>query len=387
MPGLAGLILTLVLLPPYIRWLKAKQLGQYIREEGPASHAVKASTPTMGGACFIVACLAASLGWLWYLDPSASYKVLLVLGAAALCGAVGLVDDLAKFRRKANAGLSARLRLLVETCIGLALGAGLLWTCGFSCAFIPPLFTRQAELVGAWHTCREWVQQNPDVFGSSAAALMAPEGLLTVVDLPAPFFLLVSAFFVSATTNAINLHDGMDGLAAGTSAQVLAAMAVILLATGQWPLAAVAASAAGSVAAFLVFNRYPASIFMGDTGSLFVGGLMASMAIAGGIEIWFVPLAAIYIFETLSVMMQVVYFKLTKEYPAAKPMSRLALVWLKLTKRLPGEGKRLFRMAPLHHHFEAIALEKGYKEWQVVACFWVVQLLLCVLVLVLLPAR
>ncbi|HEY9869611.1 MAG TPA: phospho-N-acetylmuramoyl-pentapeptide-transferase [Candidatus Obscuribacterales bacterium] len=356
-PSVAGFILSLILLPPYIRWLKAKQLGQYIREEGPASHAIKAATPTMGGLVFMpVAALCAGL-WLHWAGALV-VKPLLVLGIALLCGGLGLVDDLAKFRRKANAGLSARARLLIELALGLVLGAALLAGCGEPYAFVP----------------------------ASIGSAFGLGGELSSLGLPLLPFLTLSAFLVAATTNAVNLHDGMDGLAAGTGAQVLAAMAAVLLATGQWPLAAVAASGAGSLAAFLVFNRYPASIFMGDTGSLFVGGLMASLAIAGGIEIWFVPLAVIYILETVSVMMQVVYFKLTKQYTPAKPMSRPALVWLKLTKRLPGEGKRLFRMAPLHHHFEAIALEKGHKEWQVVACFWIVQLLLCVLVLVVLPA-
>src|SRR5205085_4570311 len=134
-------------------------------------------------------------------------------------------------------------------------------------------------------------------------------------------------------------------------------------------LAAVAAAGAGSVAGFLIYNRYKASIFMGDTGSLFLGGLMASLVLAGRLEIWFIPLSLIYILETLSVMIQVVYFKLTKDYQPEKAMSGPALVWLKLTRRLPGEGKRIFRMAPLHHHFEAVGAEKGLKEWQVVACF------------------
>jgi phospho-N-acetylmuramoyl-pentapeptide-transferase len=356
-PSLASFVLTLVLLPPYIRWLKERQLGQYIREEGPASHAGKARTPTMGGLVFMPAAVLCAAVWLLWARALA-VKPLLVLGIAVLCGGLGLVDDLAKFRRKANAGLSARARLLLELSLGLVLGGALVAACGTAYAFVP-------ASIGSW---------------------LGLGGELSSIRLPVLFFLVVSGFFVAATSNAVNLHDGMDGLAAGTGAQVLATMAVVLLATGQWQLAAVAAAAAGSLAAFLLFNRYPAAVFMGDTGSLFVGGLMASLALAGGIEIWFVPLSLVYIVETISVMLQVVYFKLTKEYTPETPMSKPALIWLKLTKRLPGDGKRLFRMAPLHHHFEAVALEKGRQEWHVVACFWIVQFLLCVLVLALLPA-
>ncbi len=354
-PSLAGFIVTLIALPGFIQWFKARELGQFIREEGPASHAAKARTPTMGGLIFATSTLVVSLGWLSYARVL-TIKPVLVVVVALLCGALGLVDDLSKFAKKANAGLSAKLRLLLETALGLALGAVLLWQCGPGYVFFPPLL----------------------------ASLIGQGGELASVEIHPVLFLVTAAFFVAATTNALNLHDGMDGLAAGTSIQVLATMAAILMVTGQWPLAAVAAAGAGSVAGFLIFNRYPASIFMGEIGSLFVGGLMAGLAVAGGIEVWFIPLTLIYIVETLSVMMQVVYFKLTKEYTPEKPMSKPAIIWLKLTKRLPGEGKRLFRMAPLHHHFEAVAHDRGMTEWQVVAYFWIAQLVLCAAVLLLL---
>ncbi len=119
---------------------------------------------------------------------------------------------------------------------------------------------------------------------------------------------------------------------------------------------------------------------MGDCGSLFIGGLMAALVIAGKLELWFIPLALIYILETLSVMIQVVYFKLTKDYSGETPTATAKLVWLKLTKRLPGQGKRFFRMAPLHHHFEAVGSDRGFKEWEVVVCFWLAQLAVALVV-------
>ena len=120
---------------------------------------------------------------------------------------------------------------------------------------------------------------------------------------------------------------------------------------------------------------------MGDTGSLFIGALMAGLVIYSGLVLWFLPLALIYILETLSVISQVLYFKATKTYMPEEPMSRMALLVFKLTHKLPGEGKRLWRMAPMHHHFEAIAIENGKKEWEVVLWFWVAQMILCALCL------
>jgi phospho-N-acetylmuramoyl-pentapeptide-transferase len=173
----------------------------------------------------------------------------------------------------------------------------------------------------------------------------------------------------------------MDGLAAGTSSQVFATMALIFLATGQINFAVMSAIMAGAVLGFLLWNRNPAAVFMGDTGSLFIGGIMAALVIAGGIVIWFIPLSLIYNAEALSVMAQVAYYKLTKPFTPEKPMSVPALAVYKLTHKLPGEGKRIFRMAPLHHHFEAVFGEKGVAEWEVVVGFWIAQFILCVVTL------
>jgi phospho-N-acetylmuramoyl-pentapeptide-transferase len=153
----------------------------------------------------------------------------------------------------------------------------------------------------------------------------------------------------------------------------------------QGALSCLAMAGAGALVGFLIFNRHPAQIFMGDTGSLFIGGLIAGLVLASGLLLWFIPLSAIYIAEAISVILQVVYFKISKPYEPPKPMSAPAILWLKLTKRLPGEGKRLFRMAPLHHHFEAVLITRGLNqdqaEWQVVAGFWLAQVLLCAITL------
>jgi phospho-N-acetylmuramoyl-pentapeptide-transferase len=181
-----------------------------------------------------------------------------------------------------------------------------------------------------------------------------------------------------ATTNAVNLHDGMDGLASGTCILILCTMAAIFAQTRQFSLSFLSLIVVASLVAFFFYNRNPAKIFMGDTGSLFLGGLLAALALAGGTLLWFVPLTAIYIAEVISVFIQTTYFKLTKPYTPDKPMSTLALI--KVKWKLKAEGKRYFRMAPLHHHFEMVLAERGVKEKKVVGYFWLAQALICLVV-------
>ncbi len=360
LPGAIAMVLTAVCMPPYINWLKGLQINQFLREEGPKSHAHKAKTPTMGGLVFILTTVAAVI-----IDSVLRSTALLgprhapfphemvtiaVIGTGFLCGIIGAVDDGAKVKQKSNAGIKGQIRLAIETLLG-----GLLWLL----LGILPDYYPNLVLPG-------FILGLPDPMH------------LVFLQIHPVIFILLGAFLAAATTNAVNLHDGMDGLAAGTAAQVFATLAVMLYATGQPALAAVAATAGGALLGFLLFNKNPAKIFMGDTGSLFIGGLIACLVLAGGLTLWFVPLSAIYIAESISVMAQVTYFKLTKPYDPPTPMSALALARYKLTHKLPGEGKRIFRMAPLHHHYEAVMAEKGWPEWQVVAAFWIVQFLLCV---------
>ncbi len=357
-PCVVAFSVSFLTLPPYIKWLKQQQINQFLREEGPQSHQHKAKTPTMGGVCFIFATLVTTLAYWFIFRKQFDLSACLVLFCGLLCSLVGFMDDMAKVRQKANKGISGFVRLGIETALGLVAGLVLV---AISSNVLKVLVPTSFAVAAADANLKTLVV-------GSAFFIIAP---LVV-------FLILSTFLSAAVTNAFNLHDGMDGLAAGTGAQVLATMALLLLYSGQPALADMAAAGAGALIGFLMHNKYPAKIFMGDTGSLFIGGLMAYLTIAGGLVLWFIPLSAIYIFEALSVMAQVVYFKLTKQYTPEKPMSAPALILLKLTKRLPGEGKRLFRMAPLHHHFEAVLADKGVEEYEVVAGFWVVQTLLCV---------
>ena len=359
LPALAALLLTAVILPFYIARLKQLQINQFLREEGPKSHAHKAKTPTMGGLTFIFATAVTCLAVSPVLKFDLSAVVVVLVGV--LCGVVGVLDDSAKVVNKANKGIPGQLRLAVETLLGAGLALFLLYL-GKGALVLPQTLAALLPGVGS---------------GSGSTPF-------TFVTLPVVIFVALCAFLAAATTNAVNLHDGMDGLAAGTSCQVFATLSVLLYETGQPAYATISATAAGALLGFLIYNKNPARIFMGDTGSLFIGGLMACLVMAGGLTLWFIPLSLIYILEALSVMAQVIYFKLTKEYkpaPGEKALTGLSLIKLKLTKRLPGEGKRLFRMAPLHHHYEAVFSEKGFVEWQVVAAFWMVQFFLCLGVL------
>ncbi len=350
LPLVFAFLLTVILLPLYIKWLKRLQLGQFIREEGPQSHAVKAKTPTAGGVIFVIAIM---LTWFVFSALSKTWNMvsLMVIFLSSLCALLGLSDDTAKFTNKANRGLSAKERLIWESIFGV----------GFAFVLLT-LLPHVRQIILSTHV----------------AAHIA--GHYPTYVLPAIVFVFLSVFLVAATTNAINLHDGMDGLASGTLFSVFLTLSFMLLKIGNPSLALLSLACAGTLAGFLLFNCYPAKIFMGDVGSLFLGGILAAIVLSSGLILWFIPLSLLYILETLSVMLQVSYFKLTKPYVPEIPMSKPKLAIYKLTHRLPGEGKRIFRMAPLHHHFEAVWAEKGIGEWQAVLAFWLVQLVICAIV-------
>jgi phospho-N-acetylmuramoyl-pentapeptide-transferase len=275
---------------------------------------------------------------------------LAALLVAIACGLVGLVDDAAKILNKANKGLSASKRLLLETVFGAIFA-------GFLLYMLP-----QAKAIIL--TMSSYIT----TIGGSTAH---------VFSLPIYIFIPLVIAVIVATTNSVNLNDGMDGLAAGVAFPIFLTLALLLIKTNNLSLALIAMACAGTLVAFLIYNWYPAKIFMGDVGSLFLGGLIASLVLASGLTLWFIPLAVLYIAETLSVIVQLSYFKLTKPYQPPKPINKRSLALYKLTHKLPGEGKRIFRMSPLHHHFEAVMAEKGIAEWQVVLGFWFAQFVIC----------
>lgn len=279
---LTGFGFTLVSMPAFIGWMKRLKFGQAIREEGPKSHFDKAGTPTMGGAVLVLGGLLGTC-WAGFSGPLLMLWVL-ILGGAAL----GAKDDLAKVIKRHNAGLKPRHKLILQVSLGLVAGLYL-------------AFTGQDTLViPGW--------------GSIQSAFLV---------------VALAVLVVTATTNAVNLTDGLDGLAGGTVSCSLLAYLVIALSLGRPELAISCAALIGGCLGFLWYNAYPARIFMGDTGSMALGGALAGLALLTRTEFWLPIIGGVYVAETLSVLMQVSYFKLTG-------------------------GKRIFRMSPLHHHFEAV---------------------------------
>ncbi len=289
-----------------------------------------------------------------------------MLTLGALCGLIGFIDDFAKVLNKSNKGISGYVRLLIEGIIGL---------------------------FAAYYTTKTWNHTFDELLKSFT-------GFNFEISLPGssqnriPIVTYIySAFMMAACCNSLNIHDGMDGLAAGTSALSFMTMAFIFLMFGEIELAIICASITGALLGFLLFNCHKAKIFMGDTGSLFIGGMFGLIIISYQFNIMLIALLLIPALETLSVILQVLYFKATKKLDNSdlKPESiyfklpdsfKAAYLFIyKQIHKIPGEGKRLFKMAPIHHHFEMV-LSPKLNEWQVVSLFWICQLVICTGVLI-----
>lgn len=309
--GLAPLGLILASGGKYIDFLKKRYMGQYIREDGPEAHQSKTGTPTAGGVLILAGFLFGMLCLSVLKRPAfPTSQALWVLGLTLAFGALGFVDDYLKISKKKNKGVSGYTKLAVQVLSGLALG---------------------------W-----WMMQNGN-----------PTGSVSVFGLTSLqlgwFYPLFTAFVITGSSNAVNLTDGLDGLASGTTFMTFMTFSLLLFVSGQGDLALVSQMLAGAALGFLMFNRHPARVFMGDTGSLALGGALGALAITARAEFWLSLLAAIFIVEALSVILQVISFKTT--------------------------GKRIFRMSPLHHHFEL----GGWHETKVVYAFVTFQFLCCVL--------
>ncbi len=301
---LTGLGLALVSMPIFLNWAKGHGWGQEVRQEGPKAHLSKAGTPTMGGIVLILAGLMASF---W--APN-TLDIWIFRFTVVVCAALGMVDDLSKLMKHRSLGLKARHKMAVLLVLGLILFAYL-------------ALSRQNFGVNV-----PWVG-----FVGSTWVVLAVTLLLT-----------------SGTVNAVNLTDGLDGLAGGTCTAALLAYAAIATHTGHSELAIAAAAMAGACIGFLWYNVFPARVFMGDTGSLALGGALAALALLTGTEFLLILVGGIFVIEALSVIIQVSYFKLTK-------------------------GKRIFKMSPIHHHFEL----SGLHEVQVTARFTIIAVILALL--------
>ncbi len=281
----------------YIPWLQRQKAGQAIKENGPTWHAAKSGTPTMGGVMFILAVIVVVLTVGFGSMLEGSYAHLFVLLFGLVFGAIGMLDDWEKIKNKHNTGLSARMKFLLQLAAALA--------------FV--VLMRNLGLV------------NTDLYVPFTGG---------TVHMPQWLYFVFAAFVIVGTVNAVNITDGVDGLATGTSIPVCLFFVCVSFAWGEryLPQGIFASALLGGLLGFLLYNFNPAKVFMGDTGSLFLGGAIAALAFVYDMPLILLTVGFIFIIETLSDIIQVSFFK--------------------LTKRLKGEGKRIFRMAPLHHHLE-----------------------------------
>jgi len=296
--------------------LRALHAGQSIKEIGPNWHKNKEGTPTMGGIMFILAVIVAVIAFGWRDMAEGSWQALFVLGFSLVCGAIGFADDFAKIRKHENTGLTAGWKFLLQLAAAIAFLALL----RHSHHLTPNLYIPFVN-----------------------------------VTLPMPWgvYLVFAAFVMVGCVNAVNLTDGLDGLAGSVTLAVSVFFAVL---SQWWKFGAVgifAGALAGGLLGFLAYNFHPAKVFMGDTGSLFLGGAVCGMAFALDAPLVLVPVGVIYIAETMSDIIQVGYFKLT-------------------------HGKRIFRMAPLHHHLEL----GGWSEVRIVLTFTGITVAFCLLAFV-----
>jgi len=309
----AAFLITVLLGRAVIPMLHALKAGQSIREIGPKWHQVKAGTPTMGGIMFMAAALLCVVIIGWTAAMAGTYEHLMVLGFSLVYGLIGFVDDFVKVKKKRNLGLTALQKLVLQLAAALTYLALLRWNGNLSSNLYIPFFN-------VW-----W-------------------------EIPWVLYLVFAVFVIVGCVNAVNLTDGVDGLASGVTVPVMAFFAVTAYLWGNETLALFPAAIVGGLLGFLVYNFHPAKVFMGDTGSLFLGGAVCGMAFALDMPLILILVGLIYIVEAVSVIMQVLYFKAT-------------------------HGKRIFRMTPIHHHFEM----GGWSEVKIFCVFTGVTILMCVL--------
>ena len=383
-----AMILSLLISTIYgkriIRFLQKQQVGETIRDLGLAGQNEKAGTPTMGGIIIILATLIP----VFLLAKLGNVYVILLIVTTLWMGTIGFIDDYIKKFKKDKEGLKGRFKVLGQVGLGLIVGLTL---------FFNPNVTIKEKLPVAQQ--QQLLMEDPNI---SPTKLFEQEEKSTKTNIPFfkenefdyadlitwihpdlekyawVIFILVTIFIITAVSNGANLTDGIDGLAAGNSAIIVLTLGIFAWVSGNIifsdylniiyiphveEITIYIAAFVGALIGFLWYNAYPATVFMGDTGSLTIGGIIAVIAIAVRKE-WLIPvLCGIFLAENLSVVMQV--------------------SWFKYTKKRYGEGRRIFLMSPLHHHYQ----KKGYHESKIVTRFWIVGVLLAILSIVTLKIR
>ena len=306
--GLISFIMTVILSLGIIPYLRKLKVGQVVRTDGPEAHLKKSGTPTMGGVMMIIPIIVI-LAIFAFKYHILILPIVLILGF----GIVGFIDDRKKLVEHSSDGISAKMKMIL-------------------------LFVFSAAFIILYLICFNLGTELIIPFFSSP------------INLSMGIFILFTMLVLLGTSNAVNLTDGLDGLCSGVVAIIMTFFTAVAIRNGDMPMVVLGASTVGATLGFLIFNVKPAKVFMGDTGSLALGAAIASAAIIMKMPIYLLIVALIPVVETLSVAMQVIYFKITK-------------------------GKRLFKMAPLHHHFEL----SGLKESQVVVLFWSVTAILSII--------
>jgi phospho-N-acetylmuramoyl-pentapeptide-transferase len=342
---MTALVISFVIGPRMIRKLTEYKIGQSVRDDGPQTHLIKAGTPTMGGALILVSIIVTTLLWADLRNRFVWVVLLVTLGF----GTVGWVDDYRKVVQRNPKGLSAGKKLLLQSLIGLVAAIYL----AFSVS--APSTSQFLQLFQAWLASGLSVDLSPK------ADLIVPFFKTVSYPLGVWGFIILSYCVIVGSSNAVNLTDGLDGLAIMPTVMVGAALGLFAYVAGRadfstylfmphipgaGELTVVCAAIAGAGLGFLWFNAYPAEVFMGDVGALALGAALGAIAVIVRQEIVLFIMGGVFVVETLSVVIQVASFKLT--------------------------GKRVFRMAPIHHHYEL----KGWKENQVVVRFWIITMLL-----------
>jgi phospho-N-acetylmuramoyl-pentapeptide-transferase len=319
-----AMAITMILLPLWIRVLRVRQIGQQIRADGPQHHLVKQGTPTMGGVVLLLAVCVTVMFLGQYSEPEGMISLLLVTMVTLVTGVMGLIDDMSKVILERSLGLRPNAKMICLTLISIVFCLGAVNFVGIeptvTIPFLPPID-----------------------LGVLTTTIDLGSGATFAIPWLYVFFVFV---LMAGMSNAVNLVDGLDGLAGGAVMIAMVVMAAIAYRTDQLNLALFAAAVTGACVGFLWFNAYPASIFMGDTGSLALGAAFAALAVLTKTEVVSLVVGGLFVVEALSVIIQVAYFKLTH--------------------------KRVFLMAPLHHHFE----QKGWSEIKVVIRFWIITALL-----------
>jgi len=346
-----ALLIGLVAGPRVIRKLTELKIGQAVRSYGPQTHLVKTGTPTMGGALILISIGVSTLLWADWTNRFVWVVLLVTFGF----GWIGWIDDYRKVVHRDPEGMPARQKFFWQALIGLV-----------ASSYLAFAISAPAN-VGMWDFFQGWLSDGLSTPLPSRADLIVPFFKSVSYPLGVFGFIALSWFVIVGTSNAVNLTDGLDGLAIMPTVLVGASLGVFAYVVGRvdysryllFPyipgageLMILCAALAGAGLAFLWFNAYPAQVFMGDVGALALGGMLGTIAVVVRQEIVLFIMGGVFVAETLSVMIQVSYFK--------------------YTKKKYGEGRRILRMAPLHHHFEV----GGWKETQVVVRFWIISMML-----------